>query len=1433
MKDIRLYLGNERVEWSKTPDILLTYERTDYTNPTLTKNSYSKTITIDGTPNNNNIFNHIWNLERVMDDDFTLFNPSQRVDYELYNDDEIVSKGYAKLDSIKRNGYKLEYNITLYGGLGSFFYNLAYDANSDNEKTLADLNYMGTSDPDNEFNFEINKETVKEAWDRLKMTIPSGETTGSTVINRGLVSKWDYINFIPVYGGSPDDFAADNILINTRDLTNNLVRYTNNNGLTSGTFPLTNGNEYGTKNGYLAGTMTRALNEWQTRDIRSYLQIPALSVKGLFKAISDPINNGGFNVVLDEDFFSRNNPYYEKGWITMPLMDTTTNKDAFSSAVTWTLGQRENIASSRTSIAKVEMVDTFQTTPNTIEMTFEVHMQADASASTWDNIYLSNDGGDDDDPYNVLLIQFYVNKTNDLTTPNPFVASKKIVLETKYNGHYWTGFSGTNSMPDNSMPWEYHFGHFVNRGGGDFVWTDDEGSTLIKITMDLNDCNIIPMIGYFSKHMFSNIRKGGRGWETQNINSDSMMLLWKDNPVNINSKIIYDGTGSIRSFKDMTKNTVITLEGTPADWLLSYCKLFDLFFEKDKYSDTIYIKMRNNWYKNEIVDLQDKIDYSKQYDITPLTFETKWYTMAYGEREGQFLDKYKNKHKTDFGKQQINTNYNFDAESIELLEDNQFQNGLTALEKSNYYNHKVDANDEVVPTFLYDWTEVKYFNSNMDTSSRQIALPSNVSLTVLNPKIKDEFYDIMPKLQFHDSEQKPTEFGGVLCFYNGMVDTGNENYWLTDDLDEMLLDGDNPCWLYTKSEYDVSGENRIAILLNNLPEFGRYVVHNDIITTDWNIGRTKELFVPYYKFDVRKTPTIYDNFWRSYINDLYSVNTRKVDIYVNMDTNDCNEFMKRFYWWDNCLWVCTKINDYDVALNRSTLCSFTKVNDKANYLEEPTFDDWFLRLFRVDGGTNIPWSGSSSELTVTLQIDASNDWAFVLGEMPFVSIVSGATSGTASIGNQIQIRFLPNKQNYSRSVTFWVFDADNMSASITFTQAAYVKPKWLTVKPTTLSIPQNPEKGYAFYIDSSANWTAYKANGYFMTLSTTAGTSSDMALGVTFDANNTGEIRTGWIRIFNDDGLSEIITIRQSNQFTATIQQNEEKAIKNVPSSGGTIKYLVVSDTAWTLEPLYGADNFVGCNIWDEEQPATSGTEVTFIIDTNTDGWSKNAYFRLVYGTNDEKLYAYPKEYPLSQFGNDQIITLSSSQSALTININPDYPYTMETVSSWMTAEGGDIDVDENTSNVRNGVVYITYTDEEGNFMNQNVIIQQNATGTYLNVDPTGFTIDYNEQTIIININSSSNVSGCTMPEWVTLETQKNGLMIFNVARNDMNIARSGNIVLTNTDSVTATITITQGSSYNNDYVLDYTLSNSTFPASGGTETLTIRSNNNWTITEQ
>ena len=96
------------VDLSQDPEIFFNISVDDLTNPTVVKNSYSSTIVIEGTPNNNKLFGHFWNLERIQNGPNTNittgFNASQKTPFKIYINGEIYESGYVKLDSVKKTG---------------------------------------------------------------------------------------------------------------------------------------------------------------------------------------------------------------------------------------------------------------------------------------------------------------------------------------------------------------------------------------------------------------------------------------------------------------------------------------------------------------------------------------------------------------------------------------------------------------------------------------------------------------------------------------------------------------------------------------------------------------------------------------------------------------------------------------------------------------------------------------------------------------------------------------------------------------------------------------------------------------------------------------------------------------------------------------------------------------------------------------------------------------------------------------------------------------------------------------------------------------------------------------------------------------------------------------------------------------------------------
>lgn len=301
---ISLYIAGQPVDLEDQSFILFNYTMEDLSNPTIVKNSFSQSITLKGTPRNNKIFGSIFRPDRktLFAEGYTNvhFDPMRKTPFVIYNEmNEILEAGYLKLNKVSRKKAEVEYNITLFGGLGSFFYGLMYQEDG-SKKTLSDLSYlMGSEEKVTSFSISPEAQSVKDAWTHF-------ESPGSSYYN-----FWNIINFAPAYNGIPDKFNADKALVLNTNIYSNI--------------PLTetiDGVEYGMKSDANSRLMkfTNPHTEWEVCDLRWYLQRPIISIKAILAAICDQENNGGFQVVLDEAFFNADNPNYEDAWMTLPMI---------------------------------------------------------------------------------------------------------------------------------------------------------------------------------------------------------------------------------------------------------------------------------------------------------------------------------------------------------------------------------------------------------------------------------------------------------------------------------------------------------------------------------------------------------------------------------------------------------------------------------------------------------------------------------------------------------------------------------------------------------------------------------------------------------------------------------------------------------------------------------------------------------------------------------------------------------------------------------------------------------------------------------------------------------------------------------------------------------------------------------------------------------
>jgi hypothetical protein len=291
-KNIKLFIANKEVDCSEGISLPMTYTVEDFQNPTIVKNSFSKTISIPDTKNNNKIFGEIYKLDRflhIKEGNFSgvYFDPSKRVDFGIYNNGYLVESGYMQLNSISIKQAVITYNITLYGGLGDFFYGLKYKEDG-TIRTLADLQYFVTDEDgnvlptDTEMNFHINKDFVNTCFNWSKVN------DGSQI--------YDFLTFIPAYNGLYENFDNETCLINTNG--DNLFP----------TSKTDSGTTYTPYNGYGLAKLNRAYTEWEMRDLRSYMQRPALKLSKLIETICRK-ENSGYDVIFDDSFFNYSNPY--------------------------------------------------------------------------------------------------------------------------------------------------------------------------------------------------------------------------------------------------------------------------------------------------------------------------------------------------------------------------------------------------------------------------------------------------------------------------------------------------------------------------------------------------------------------------------------------------------------------------------------------------------------------------------------------------------------------------------------------------------------------------------------------------------------------------------------------------------------------------------------------------------------------------------------------------------------------------------------------------------------------------------------------------------------------------------------------------------------------------------------------------------------------
>ena len=654
-----------------------------------------------------------------------------------------------------------------------------------------------------------------------------------------------------------------------------------------------------------------------------------------------------------------------------------------------------------------------------------------------------------------------------------------------------------------------------------------------------------------------------------------------------------------------------------------------------------------------------------------------------------------------------------------------------------------------------------------------------------------------------------------MLFYVGSVptktkNTGSDlNYYITDDNTYMnTLNDGNACWLYTNSETDAGGI-RIATKITSIPHFSRYRANDatGVIMQSWGFGVPKQLYIPGYSMDYNST--IYDNYWKSYITDMYDIDTKKLSCFIKMDERPTEEWLRDFYWFDNSIWRINKIIEANPVNKDTTNVELIKVQDRYNYAN-----------VNVSTIPRIEVSASTTSVTntggnVTIYVDVSDGGNWYVSDEVMDRYSPSASSGHGDSSFTVTI---PNNSSTSSIVHHIAVQNDyGVWAYCDITQQDTV----LTVTPfaqyTYSDIPWTG--GTQMYdVRSTYPWTVTNVdNRSYVTLDPISGTGGTYAnhFECTFEESDSLAPRSVKMRFTDTAG----------NYIDVWKWQEACKEIE-FDATGGTKVYNYLSgSTVVSPDWLDFVDNGDGTYDVTARPNAESDVRTVNVYVTDPNGISTTVNVTQGSGTAfNVKRTDGAGNVPVTG-GSITLDVISTGAWTGVSNVN----WAVLGSSSSTTSATITVTFSGNTGNEREAA--FTFTNTTGGTLTF-YQLQSGDSGVASKVSPDVLIFTSSGGTSALTVNIDGNWSVVARPGWVTVSTlsgSTSGTTNVTAQPYSGSGERQGTIVVyDSTNSKTYLVTVIQQPAEGE--ILAVSPSRLTFPASGGTILLTIISNTDWTI---
>lgn len=626
---VSLYIENQFIELDNEVQFAITKTFEDITNPTSIINDWSKTVSIPFTDNNNEVFGHIYNPDRLTlyssNTSLTTglyFDPLKKLDFRLEWDSMLLMQGYAKMTSVTKSNGKGRYNVTLNGELGKVFQEMKKITFDETAYTGEDKDKYWIDGKQIEEK-TISASTIKELWN----TTPVYESKFSEMQN--------FVNFAP------------NIAFNDGF---NYKGYDKFGEYTTFVDELKE-NEFEEVTGVGVETLIpNGLNPREFGEFRSYLQLPFINIYKLFAIFKNKFESfSDYKIEYDELWMNEKNPYWANLVYTLkPLELNNSNSILKTYNSSFSQSQRWNTSYGNT---------TQQTLVATISGNDE-YVSSNRVNIKDNNIVLSTD-------YRITLAGSKNVGTTKLNQNNAFIIE---VIITYYNNSgtaVRTQTPNTFAIVDEDSTLLDNDTRFTLIRVGSGNKNLFNGYAAWEFTLPINVSFLHQSNEYYAKLSFK-CNWHNANYKTINTTASNPESFVYGNNTNINLKV---NKNVKRSFSKFTINDVWDNKINLFDTLLNYCKQFRVLIQLDENTKTVIFTGNKYFFRDYVIeDWTDKLDISKEYSIKPITFENKYVLFNYEDNDTELNKLYKDKFGVNYGEYKLTTDYNFNSETKNLFE---------------------------------------------------------------------------------------------------------------------------------------------------------------------------------------------------------------------------------------------------------------------------------------------------------------------------------------------------------------------------------------------------------------------------------------------------------------------------------------------------------------------------------------------------------------------------------------------------------------------------------------------------------------------------------------------------------------------------------------------------------------------------------------------